>query len=122
MIGCFRIGILRTARKSFASRIVIKYDNDSEFAKPCNAPMYSISLPTRNAYARPLLPARAVLPQRCENALGSMGGSNWTTTSTCGISSPLAATSVARSIDGELEDESEDEKAERARVRAAGSR
>lgn len=44
------------------------------------------------------------------------------TTSTCGKSSPLAATSVARSIDGELEDARDDEKAESARVRAAGSK
>lgn len=90
------------------------------FSKRYNAPMYSISLPMRNTYARPLLPARAVLPQRWENALGSIGGSNWTTTSTCGKSSPLAATSVARSIDGEVEDARDDEKAESARVRAAG--
>ena len=84
--------------------------------------MYSISLPTSTTYALPLLPALAVRPQRCENALGSDGGSNCITTSTCGRSRPRAATSVARSMDGEDGVAEDVENAAKVRVRAAGGR
>lgn len=84
--------------------------------------MYSASLPANKTYALPLLPALAVRPHRCENALGSEGGSNWITTSTWGRSRPLAATSVASNIAGEVGVATEVEKAANVRVRAEGGR
>ena len=45
----------------------------------------------------PVLPARAVLPERCRYALCSAGGSTWTTSSTSSTCTPRAATSVATS-------------------------
>jgi len=100
---------------------------DTQWARcpewPCaNEPTNSISRPTRRTYARPLRPARAVLPQRCEKALGSDGGSNWITTSTFGISSPRAATSVVRRTEGWVGIELADAKLLRVRVRVEGGR
>lgn len=44
------------------------------------------------------------------------------TTSTCGKSRPLAATSVAKSIEGEIGVDIDEAKASRVRVRAVGDR
>lgn len=85
-------------------------------------PTYSRSRPVRRTQALPLLPARAVRPHRWENAFVSDGGSNCRTTSTSGRSSPLAATSVARSMEGEEGVQTDSAKELRVRVRAAGGR
>jgi hypothetical protein len=76
----------------------------------------------RSTQALPLLPALAVLPHRCENVFVSAGGSNWRTVSTCGRSSPRAATSVARRIDGAEAVLAVSENAVSERVRAVGVR
>ena len=85
-----------------------------------NAPTYPLSLSFSKHHALPSLPALAVRPHRCENCFGSVGGSNWITTSTAGRSRPRAATSVHNKIDGELAVDGCDAKAERVEVRRAG--
>lgn len=55
--------------------------------------------------ARPDLPALAVLPARCENVFGSVGGSYWMTVSISAKSTPLAATSVQSNTAGDRWDE-----------------
>lgn len=63
--------------------------------------MYSSSFPLLSrTTALPSLPARAVRPHLWLNTLGSWGGSNCSTTSTSGRSSPRAATSVHSSTPG----------------------
>jgi hypothetical protein len=87
-----------------------------------NTPTNSTSRPESKTQAVPLLPALAVRPQRWENVLVSVGGSNWMTTSTLGRSKPRAATSVARSMDGEDGEATADANAPSVRVRAVGER
>jgi len=87
-----------------------------------HVPTYPTSLPTRIVQALPVLPALAVLPHRCENALVSVGGSYCTTTSTLGRSRPRAATSVARRMQGEEGSAMEEEKEFSVLVRVDGVR
>ena len=57
----------------------------------------------RNTTLKPFRPALPARPQRCKKTFASLGGSIWTTRSTCGMSSPRAATSVVSRIAGEVE-------------------
>lgn len=60
----------------------------------CIKVTYYNSCGMRNTTLSPRRPIRAVRPIRWINVLGSIGGSNWTTVPTYGISNPRAATSV----------------------------